>query len=324
MKKFKLKFILLLLAATFIIGNISALSTSDALTVPKVKSLSTASRTSTSIKLKWSKVSSSSGYEIYRSTSKSGKYTLVKTLSGSSSTTYTNTKLTSNKTYYYKVRAYKIYKKKYYYGSYSSILKTYTSKPSNSTVMKAYRSFLEKNQYIKPEKYDGSIETYYFKIMDINKDGIKELLVTNKSAYNKSDAISDNGYSYVYVYTYKDNKVKYSGKASSSSFTRLYINTKGNLSYNWGGFGAIQYMNYGLNSSTKKLNITTYTSQEKVDSNYNIYYIYYKTVADYDVYNSKPITISKSTFDSQAKSVRSSDTFTMIKDTSSNRSKYLK
>lgn len=43
MKKFKLKFILLLLAATFIIGNISALSNSDALTVPKVKSLSTAS-----------------------------------------------------------------------------------------------------------------------------------------------------------------------------------------------------------------------------------------------------------------------------------------
>jgi fibronectin type 3 domain-containing protein len=59
---------------------------------------------STSLKLTWSAVSGASGYEIYRSTSSSGTYSLLKS---TTSLYYTNTGLTTGKTYYYKARAYR-------------------------------------------------------------------------------------------------------------------------------------------------------------------------------------------------------------------------
>ena len=68
-------------------------------------------------------LASASGYEVYRSTSKNGKYTLVKTINKRSTVTYVNKKLKSNKTYYYKVRAFKSSKGVKTYGSYSSAKK---------------------------------------------------------------------------------------------------------------------------------------------------------------------------------------------------------
>ena len=58
------------------------------------------------------------GYEIYRATSKPGTYSKVATVR---ETGYTNTKLSSSKTYYYKVRAYRTVSGKKVYSSYSSI-----------------------------------------------------------------------------------------------------------------------------------------------------------------------------------------------------------
>jgi fibronectin type 3 domain-containing protein len=73
--------------------------------VPAVPgSFKAAKASASSIKLSWSSVSGANGYMIYRATSSAGKYTLIKTLT---SKTYTDTKLTKNKTYYYKVCAYK-------------------------------------------------------------------------------------------------------------------------------------------------------------------------------------------------------------------------
>ncbi|EDS73584.1 M6 family metalloprotease domain protein [Anaerofustis stercorihominis DSM 17244] len=70
--------------------------------------------------VKYNKVSGASGYKIYRSTKKSKGYKLIKT---TKSRSYTNKKLKSKKTYYYKVRAYKKVGKKTVYSSYSSIKK---------------------------------------------------------------------------------------------------------------------------------------------------------------------------------------------------------
>ncbi|WP_138269728.1 hypothetical protein [Anaerofustis stercorihominis] len=69
--------------------------------------------------IKWNKVSGASGYQIYTKNSK-GKYVLTKT---TKSTSYTKTKLTSKKTYYYKVRAYKVVGGKKVYSSFSSVKK---------------------------------------------------------------------------------------------------------------------------------------------------------------------------------------------------------
>ena len=85
------------------------------------------------IKLNWKKVSGATGYEIYRSTSKTGTYKKVKTITSGSTLTYTNYLLSGAKTYYYKVRAYRVENGKTYYGSYSTIKYAKTKKATNKT-----------------------------------------------------------------------------------------------------------------------------------------------------------------------------------------------
>ena len=66
-------------------------------------SLSTYRLSATSLKLTWSTISGATGYEVYRSTSSTGGYSLI---ANTVYPTYTNSGLTSGKTYYYQVRAY--------------------------------------------------------------------------------------------------------------------------------------------------------------------------------------------------------------------------
>ena len=102
-------------------------------TVAKPTGLKSTSNTSSSIKLAWNKVSNATGYKIYRSTSKNGSYKHVATVKGSSNLTYNDTKLSSGKTYYYKIRAYKSINSEAHNSSYSSIL-TATTKPASPSV----------------------------------------------------------------------------------------------------------------------------------------------------------------------------------------------
>lgn len=75
----------------------------------------------TAVTIRWKKVSGASGYQIYRATKKSGKYKKAATVKKSKATSYTNKKLKRGKTYYYKVRPYRIVNGKYQYGSFSKI-----------------------------------------------------------------------------------------------------------------------------------------------------------------------------------------------------------
>jgi|GEM_PF-5371125 Uncharacterized protein involved in cytokinesis, contains TGc (transglutaminase/protease-like) domain len=68
----------------------------------------------------WSKVAGASGYEVYISTTATGKYTMIKTVS-SSITGVTKKNLIKRKTYYYKVRAYVMINGRKVYSSYSNI-----------------------------------------------------------------------------------------------------------------------------------------------------------------------------------------------------------
>lgn len=94
----------------------SVVSAKPKLSTPSI-TLSTSSKKAT---IKWKKVSGASGYELYRATSKNGKYTKIATLKNSV-TSYTNSKLTSKKTYYFKLRTYRTVNGKKIYSSYSSI-----------------------------------------------------------------------------------------------------------------------------------------------------------------------------------------------------------
>lgn len=77
----------------------------------QVKRLTVKAKNATSLTIQFKAVKGAKGYKIYQSTSKNGEYKLVKTLKGGKKVSHTKTKLKSGKRYYYKVRAYKTYKK---------------------------------------------------------------------------------------------------------------------------------------------------------------------------------------------------------------------
>ena len=87
-------------------GNlcIKAFTDKSGANIGKVAKVKNAGSTKNSAKLSWTKVSGAKGYELYRATSKNGTYKKVAT---TSKTSYQDKKLSSKKTYYYKVRAYK-------------------------------------------------------------------------------------------------------------------------------------------------------------------------------------------------------------------------
>lgn len=90
--------------------------------VPATVSAKTSSITYNSIKFTWTKISGANGYEIYRSGSKSGTYTKINTITDVNTVSYTNGGLSTGKTYYYKVRAYRTVNGKKVYGAYSAVV----------------------------------------------------------------------------------------------------------------------------------------------------------------------------------------------------------
>ncbi|MCI7302871.1 MAG: DUF6273 domain-containing protein [Clostridiales Family XIII bacterium] len=85
------------------------------LAAPKIKG----SVTYNSAKVSWKKVKDAAGYQVYRA-AKNGKYKKVKT---TKATSWTNKKLTTGRSYYYKVRAYKKQGGKNLYSKFSKRLK---------------------------------------------------------------------------------------------------------------------------------------------------------------------------------------------------------
>ena len=77
-------------------------------------------------KIKWNKISGVTGYEIYMSSSKNGKYSKIKTIKNAKTITYTKTNLKKNKKYYFKVRAYKVINGQKIYGDFSKVQKVIT------------------------------------------------------------------------------------------------------------------------------------------------------------------------------------------------------
>jgi len=114
----------------------------------KVK-LNIVSAGSNNVKLSWEKVSVT-GYEVQRSTDNK-KWTKVTTITKSSTLEYNNKKLKENKTYYYKVRAYKTVSGKKIYGSWSNVVSTKTA-PVKPSVSLSIKSLTEMNIKISSSK----------------------------------------------------------------------------------------------------------------------------------------------------------------------------
>ena len=73
----------------------------------------------TSVKVSWNTVAGATGYEVYRATASGGAYSLVKTTAWLN---WTNAGLTTGRTYYYKVRAYRMMNGAKVYGAYSAVV----------------------------------------------------------------------------------------------------------------------------------------------------------------------------------------------------------
>ncbi len=92
-------------------------------TKAKVTKLKLVKKTKNSIKIKWKNLKKATGYEIYRSTSRKGKYTKIAITKKAS---FHNKKLKTATKYFYKVRAYQKKNSKKTFSCFSSILKTKT------------------------------------------------------------------------------------------------------------------------------------------------------------------------------------------------------
>ena len=113
--------------------------TSSKLKAVKVDLTKVASASYDKLRLSWEPLSGVDGYQIYRATSKSGKYAKIATVKGAYSATYTDTGRTCGTRYYYKLRAYKKIGGKTVYSKYSTILSAY-AKPAKVKVTDAYAS----------------------------------------------------------------------------------------------------------------------------------------------------------------------------------------
>ena len=111
--------------------------TSSKLKAAKVDFTKVASASYDKLRISWEPMSGVDGYQIYRATSKSGKYAKIATVKGASSATYTDTGRACGTRYYYKLRAYKKIGGKTVYSKYSTTLSAY-AKPAKVKVTDAY------------------------------------------------------------------------------------------------------------------------------------------------------------------------------------------
>ena len=175
----------------------------------KVSGIKATSNSYNSIKLTWNKViNGANGYDVYRSTSKDGKYTLRKTITSKNTIEFTDTGLDTNTTYYYKVRAYRMIADKKKYGSYSEIV---CAKPvlSKTTITVSSTS---KKATIKWNKVLGA--SGYKVYSATSSDGTYSLKKTitsiNTLSYTNTNLVSGKTYYYkVRAYRNVNGKVVY-------------------------------------------------------------------------------------------------------------------
>lgn len=173
------------------------------------------------IELSWNKVSGVSGYRIYRSTSQNGDYTSVGVVKGSGTTSYINSGLSSGKTYYYKVRAYKTVGKTNYYSNYSSSLTTSTKCSTPSIIVSTPKTKVAKVSWKKVSGASG-----YSIYRATSKNGQYEYVKNIDSGSTSSYINTGLKKGKTYYYKIKAYKIVNGSKVYSSYSPLKYIKVK--------------------------------------------------------------------------------------------------
>lgn len=237
----------------------------------------------TSIKVKWDKIEGASGYMVYRAASKSGKWSLVKTVTSGDTLSYTNTGRTTGKTYYYKVRAYVKEGSTKYYSKYSNVDSAYS------------RPLKVKNLKVKYENLHGVFNLTWGKVSGASGYEIK---------------IRKPGDLWRSYYLYDDGEKYYPDDLTTGEESRYIKGTKANVypetHYDYFDFKVRAYKTvngkkvFGLYSDEFRIEGTTTKEEIQnavhnwVRENYPGYKYYDSTVDDYG--NNVPLTEKNGSF----------------------------
>ncbi len=175
------------------------------LTTPTISSVT---QSSTTVTVKWSKITGAKGYYVYRSTSKSGTYTQIKKITSGSTVSYKDTSSKTNgKTYYYKVYAY------------SGSTKSSASSAKSITYMKGTVSSLTNTSSgitVKWSKVSSATGYYVYRKASTASSYtlVKKITSNSTVSYTDTGVKSKNGTTYTYyVQPYKgSSKGAYSTK----------------------------------------------------------------------------------------------------------------
>ena len=107
MKKKIIPLLILALTVGMISAPIGMEIYADSVKVQRPATIHVKRISNTSLQVKWKKVAGVKGYVLYKQNAKTKKYKKIKTIKRSTKTKYVDKKLTPNKKYTYKVRAYK-------------------------------------------------------------------------------------------------------------------------------------------------------------------------------------------------------------------------
>lgn len=178
--------------------------------IPSKPAVTVSKNAYTSLKISWNAIDGATGYKIYRATSKTGKYSYIKT---TTSTSYINKSLITGKTYYYKVRAYKTVSGSNVYSYYSTYkyAKVVPSTPMLKAVSSGSASIkLSWNEVGGATKY----EVYRKKSGD---DEYKLIKTTSAESYTDSSLITGVTYYYKVRAYHLEGKTKVFGSFAVAS-----------------------------------------------------------------------------------------------------------
>jgi poly(3-hydroxybutyrate) depolymerase/fibronectin type 3 domain-containing protein len=194
-------------------------STKSAYTEPsKVTLYSLSDVSSSSVKIKWKKVSRADGYVIYQKKG-SGSYEKIKTITSGKTTSYTKKSLSSATKYTYKIKAYVKSGSDKIYGDYSSTKSAYTE-PSKVTIssLTAVSPTSVKISWKKVSNADGY--AIYRKKGDGEYTRIKTITSGSTTSYTNNSLSDSTKYTYkirAYVKSGSDNV--YGSYSTSKSIT---------------------------------------------------------------------------------------------------------
>lgn len=173
----------------------STTNSSEQVKVDKVKNLKMSKATSTSISLKWNKVSGATGYKIYRYNKSTKKYSLIDTVKNK--TSYTNSGLKAGNTYKYYVVAYKTVNSKSYIGDKSTVISACTSPKKVNYTLKAVG---KKKVKITWKKVSGATGYYvYYRQSGTSKWTKATTLTAKKLTYTKKNLKKNKKYNFKVV-----------------------------------------------------------------------------------------------------------------------------